>query len=89
MGPDLSAAEVLHAEQSKLLAEITRKITIAMENYNGLVSVYGLTLRSQSNIMMVKIQCNTLSEIFISWDDILSTVEAHVSALERQRKEKT
>ncbi|KAI7856826.1 hypothetical protein BDC45DRAFT_566887 [Circinella umbellata] len=28
---------------------------------------------------------NTLSEIFISWDDILSTMETHVTALERQR----
>ncbi|KAI8880138.1 hypothetical protein K501DRAFT_255572 [Backusella circina FSU 941] len=29
---------------------------------------------------------NTLSEIFISWDNILSTMEGHVSALERQKK---
>ncbi|KAI9316485.1 hypothetical protein BX666DRAFT_1951252 [Dichotomocladium elegans] len=28
---------------------------------------------------------NTLSEIFIAWDDILGTMEAHVSAIERQR----
>ncbi|CDH56274.1 hypothetical protein RO3G_02478 [Lichtheimia corymbifera JMRC:FSU:9682] len=29
---------------------------------------------------------NTLSEIFIAWDDILNTMEAHVSAIERQRQ---
>ncbi|KAI8377955.1 uncharacterized protein BYT42DRAFT_362914 [Radiomyces spectabilis] len=28
---------------------------------------------------------NTLSEIFISWDDILTTMETHVAALERQK----
>ncbi|KAI9020843.1 hypothetical protein CLU79DRAFT_754028 [Phycomyces nitens] len=29
---------------------------------------------------------NTLSEIFISWDDILGTMESHVSALERKKE---
>ncbi|KAG0169882.1 hypothetical protein DFQ28_002792 [Apophysomyces sp. BC1034] len=28
---------------------------------------------------------NTLSEIFISWDDILATMESHMSALEREK----
>lgn len=44
LGPDLSAAEVLHAEQSKQLADLTRKVTVAMENYNGLVSPGHLTV---------------------------------------------
>ncbi|KAI9492068.1 hypothetical protein BDB00DRAFT_830059 [Zychaea mexicana] len=65
LGPQLAPLEAKHAEQAKELAEVTKKISVSMDNYNGIV--------------------NTLSEIFISWDDILSTMETHVTALERQR----
>ncbi|KAI8138987.1 hypothetical protein BJV82DRAFT_628629 [Fennellomyces sp. T-0311] len=68
LGPQLAPLEARHAEQTKQLEEITKKISQAMDNYNGIV--------------------NTLSEIFISWDDILSTMETHVTALERQRAAK-
>ncbi|KAF7727966.1 hypothetical protein EC973_006854 [Apophysomyces ossiformis] len=65
LGPEFAPLKVAHAEQAKQLADVTEKIALLMENYNGVI--------------------NTLSEIFISWDDILATMESHVSALERQK----
>ncbi|SAM06855.1 hypothetical protein [Absidia glauca] len=66
LAPQLTPLELAHGEQARLLANLTARISQAMDNYNGTI--------------------NTLSEIFIAWDDILSTMEQRVGQLENAQK---
>ncbi|KAI8081459.1 uncharacterized protein BX664DRAFT_340440 [Halteromyces radiatus] len=68
LGNQLSPLELDHEQQAKQLADLTSRISQAMDNYNGTI--------------------NTLSEIFIAWDDVLSTMEHRISQLEGPPKKK-
>ncbi|ORZ09173.1 hypothetical protein BCR42DRAFT_484353 [Absidia repens] len=66
LGPQLTPLELAHGEQAYQLANVTARISQAMDSYNGII--------------------NTLSEIFIAWDDILSTMEQRIGQLEATTK---
>ncbi|ORY99080.1 hypothetical protein BCR43DRAFT_488694 [Syncephalastrum racemosum] len=74
-GTEFEAVEKLGQE----LAPLEAKHTEQARELNA------LTQRLARVMDNYNAQINTLSEIFISWDDILSTMEVHVSALEAQQ----
>ena len=55
LGPQLAPLEAKHNEQAKQLEDVTKKISQAMDNYNGIVSSCKLTVQKKilSNMIYI------------------------------------
>ncbi|CAG8442358.1 11412_t:CDS:2 [Acaulospora colombiana] len=69
--PQITPIETENISQISKTNEMSTRLTSLMDRYNNTVSF--------------STDINTLSEIFISWDHILSTLDVNISALERAK----
>lgn len=75
-----------HQEDIKLAAALEKRIAGLVERHATHVRCLLIVLLGRS--LLVLLQVDALSELFVAWDDILAETENKVTKLERDREER-
>jgi hypothetical protein len=90
--PRLEALLLRHEEDLERTATLEKRVAAVVQQYAVQVCFMGASLPRRDLVLtrvFIVIQVDSLSELFVAWDEMLCAAEDRIGKLEKEREERS